>query len=233
MNINELDEFNGMFEGLCAYYDRKASPMLAEIYWRGLSAYDFKDVRRAFDAHMHNADTGQFMPKIADVERYIHGNSSARSMRAWMRVANAIQRVGTYESVAFDDPLIHACIEDMGGWHQMGIIENDDLPFKIREFEKRYTAYTQVAPARTVPMRLIGIFEQTNSMLCHHDVRGAIMIADAEQAEERVRVAMLNAPRTAAQVTDGSLSTPLQLKAPPEFKSLVDKLTGKNAAAGI
>jgi hypothetical protein len=194
MNINELDEFKSVFEGVCEYYGKRASPMLAEIYWRGLQAYEFADVRRALDAHMHNPDTGQYMPKIADVERHLHGNTSTRAMQAWMRVSRAVQIVGTYETVAFDDPLIHACIEDMGGWPAIGMITDDELPFKIKEFEKRYAAYLQIPPMREPPDQLAGVFEKTNATLGYQKHRPVLMIADFERSESEARQKALNAP---------------------------------------
>lgn len=176
MNINELDKFNALFEGVCEYYGRKASPMLAEIYWNGLQAYDFDAVNSAINAHVSNPDSGQFMPKIADVERHLHGNTSTRAMGAWNKVSRAVQEVGTYETVRFDDPLIHACIDDMGGWPAIGKIMNEELPFKIREFEKRYMAYLQIPPARKPPDVLLGLYESTNKTLGHHGDRKTVMI---------------------------------------------------------
>lgn len=178
MNINDLENFNAMFEAVCEYYGRKTSPMLAEIYWRGMQGYEFADVRRAFDAHMHNADSGQFMPKIADVERHIHGNTGTRAMQAWNKISKAIQEVGTYTTVKFDDPLIHACIDDMGGWPAIGQILNDELPFKIREFEKRYMAYLQVPPVRKPPPVLIGIYERTNLTLGYRETTEPVLIGN-------------------------------------------------------
>jgi hypothetical protein len=187
-------DFAKLMNGLGEYYGKPMSPTLADIYWNGLQQYDFVEVSSAINAHVRNADTGQFMPKIADVERYLHGNTSTRAMQAWMRVSRAAQMVGTYESVAFDDPLIHACIEDMGGWPAIGMIQDDDLPFKIKEFERRYMAYLQVPPMRQPPQRLIGIFDATNATLGYHGPRDVVMIADVERIEHEARQKALSAP---------------------------------------
>jgi hypothetical protein len=60
------------------------SPMVVEIYWNGLQTYSFDEVNAAINAHVRNPDTGQFMPKIADVERFLHGNTGTRAMAAWV-----------------------------------------------------------------------------------------------------------------------------------------------------
>jgi hypothetical protein len=177
----EREQFAKMMIGLGEYYGKSMSPMLIDIYWQGLAAYDYDAVNAAINAHVRNTDTGQFMPKIADVERYMHGNTSTRAMQAWVKVARAVQEVGTYETVAFSDPLIHACIDDMGGWPAIGQILNDELPFKIREFEKRYMAYLQIPPAREPSRMLLGLYERTNKTLGYHGLRPPIMIEDKQK----------------------------------------------------
>jgi len=140
----DRERFTKMMTGLGEYYGKPMSPMLADIYWNGLQAYDFEAVNTAINTHVRNPDTGQFMPKIADVEKFIHGNTGTRAMMAWVKVSKAIQEVGSYRTVKFDDPLIHSVIDDMGGWPSLGQTLVDELPFKIREFERRYMGYLKI-----------------------------------------------------------------------------------------
>jgi hypothetical protein len=193
MKSSDLVDFAAMMNGLGEYYGKQISPSLTDIYWNGLQQYDFAEVSSAVNAHVRNTETGQFMPKISDVERYLHGSTGTRAMQAWLRVANAIQAVGTYETVAFDDPLIHACIEDMGGWPSMGQISNDELPFKIREFEKRYMAYLQSPPLRVIQPFLLGLYETHDRTLGYRGLHQPIMIADVEKKEQALRLGNTNA----------------------------------------
>lgn len=185
MKSTDREEFVRMLNGLGEYYGKPMSPALADIYWNGLKNYELSEVCGAINAHVRNPDSGQFMPKIADIERFLHGNTSTRAMQAWVKVADAVQRVGTYETVKFDDPLIHACIEDMGGWPEIGKISNDELPFKIREFEKRYMAYLQIPPARKPSPALLGIYERTNKTLGYSGEREPVLI---ESPKARLRL---------------------------------------------
>lgn len=179
MKLESTDKqaFVKLMAGIGEYYNRQMSPMLVDIYWQGLQGYDFASVSAAINAHARNPDSGQYIPKIADVERHIKGNSGTRAMQAWVKVANAIQEIGTYETVAFSDPLIHACIDDMGGWVQFGMITDDELPFKIKEFEKRYMAYLQIPPVRKPPAALIGVYDARN-IVQGHAKRDVVMIGD-------------------------------------------------------
>jgi hypothetical protein len=188
MKSSDRLDFAGLMNGLGEYYGKQISPSLADIYWNGLQQYDFTEVSAAINAHVRNTETGQFMPKIADVERYLHGSTGTRAMQAWLRVANAIQAVGTYQSVKFDDPLIHACIEDMGGWPEMGQILEDDLHFRIREFEKRYMAYLQSPPLRVISPILLGLYESHDRTLGYRGLHEPVMMSEVEQKEQALRL---------------------------------------------
>jgi len=176
MSPTDKVKFGELMQGIGEYYGKQVTPMLIQIYWNGLHGYTFEDVTSAINAHVRNPDSGQFMPKIADVERHLHGNTGTRAMAAWVKVSQAIQEVGTYMTVKFDDQLIHAVINDMGGWPAIGQITNDDLPFRIREFEKRYQAYLQIPPARTPEPVLLGVFERTNRVLGFNDSKEPVLI---------------------------------------------------------
>mgnify|MGYP003649678851 FL=1 len=161
MKSTDKQRFCEMLTGLGEYYGKPISKMMMDIYAQGLANYDIDDISKAFSTHVRNPDNGQFMPKIADVERSLNGNSATRAMRAWNKVTKAVQEIGTYRTVKFDDPLINSVIQDMGGWTAIGQITEDELPFRIKEFEKRYQAYLQISPSEPVSA-LIGVFEKQN-----------------------------------------------------------------------
>lgn len=161
MKSTDKQRFCEMLTGLGEYYGKPISKMMMDIYAQGLANYDIDDISKAFSTHVRNPDNGQFMPKIADVERSLNGNSATRAMRAWNKVTKAVQEIGTYRTVKFDDPLINSVIQDMGGWTCIGQITEDELPFRIKEFEKRYQAYLQISPSEPVSA-LIGVFEKQN-----------------------------------------------------------------------
>ena len=120
---SELPEFAKTLLAVADYYGKELSTGVVDLYWQGLREYDLDAVRRALWAHARNPDTGQFMPKIADVAKVMQGRTSDQAAVAWSKVDQAVRRVGTYQCVVFDDPVIHRVIADMGGWvHILSLI---------------------------------------------------------------------------------------------------------------
>lgn len=180
MKSQHLEAFTALMTGVAELYGKVMSPQLISIYWEGLKEYDFDAVKEALNLHVRNPDTGQFMPKIADVVKFAEGSTLTQAFQAWQKVMQAMHSIGTYQSVVFDDPLIHAVIADMGGWQPLGMVQDDDLPFKAREFEKRYQAY-KIRPPQNYPRKLVGVFEQTNNTN-GFQIEPPVLIGNPEQA---------------------------------------------------
>ena len=51
----------------------------------------------------------------ADILRMMQGTSLDSALSAWAKVDKAVRRVGTYETIVFDDEIIHRVIHDMSG----------------------------------------------------------------------------------------------------------------------
>jgi len=106
-----------------------------DIYWKALEPFDDDQCETAFkDVLLHS----KFFPKPADLLERLEGRKQDQATLAWLKVLGTIKRVGTYQSVRFDDPVIHSVIQAMGGWIRMGEITNDEMPWKQREFERIY-----------------------------------------------------------------------------------------------
>lgn len=160
MTEHDRPAFYATMTGLFEMYGKRASPELLEIYFGALTAYDLHDLQRAANHHALDPDAGQFMPKPADFVRHIDGSKQTRAMRAWSLVDRAIRQVGQYESVTFDDPVIHRVIEDMGGWVELCSTPTEkDLEFRANEFNKRYQGYALQGGVSDWQPRLIGLIE--------------------------------------------------------------------------
>ena len=161
-------------------YSKKISAQQAELYWAILKGYAIEDIEAGAHLHMSDPDGGQYMPKPADIIRQIGGSGDTQAMLAWSKVERATRVVGSYSSVAFDDWKIHAVIRDMGGWIKLCETKVDDLPFRAREFEKRYRGYRTEQP---YSHKCIGRSEAHNLPLGHHD-EGDLptMVGDQERA---------------------------------------------------
>lgn len=151
-----------MLKAVADYCGKTLSAGVIAIYWQGLQDLDLIAVRRALNAHVQNPDTGQFMPKIADIRRMLSGTSQDAALVAWAKVDRAIRHVGTYADVVFDDPLIHRVLHDMGGWIGLGSKTEDDWPFVAREFENRYRGYRMRGDRPEYPPVMIGMTNAHN-----------------------------------------------------------------------
>jgi hypothetical protein len=154
---NERDEFLRVLNSVSAMYRQELSPDVVELWWNVLADYDLAAIRQALTRHLRNPDTGQYMPKPADVIKFMCGTTQDAALLAWAKVHAAIRREGSWSDVAFDDPITHAVLQDMGGWIRMCEMLETDVPFRGKEFENRYRAYArqQEVPAG-VPAVLIG-----------------------------------------------------------------------------
>lgn len=193
MNNKDFDEFTSLLVAVGELYSKTISAQVIPIWWAALEKYELSAVREAFSRHAVNPDNGQFMPKPADIVRMIGGTTQDAALMAWAAVDKTVRQVGPYQTVVFDDPIIHQCISDMGGWIRLCEGTDDDWPFKAREFENRYRAYSRSGVPVTVPRKMIGIAEANNVQKGYAapepvllgNQQKALELLEKPQAEER------------------------------------------------
>ena len=197
MQTNDIPQFIQMLHNLCEMYGKpRMSDEVAMLHFGALQDYSLEDVRKGFFAALRNPDSGQFMPRPADVIREISGSSDTRAAMAWAKVFEAICRVGHMPSIAFDDAIIHAVIADMGGWVKLALITNDELPFRERDFLRIYRGYIG-RPLGDYPRYLPGMAE-TDNYAKGYAVEPPLLLGDASKAEQVV-LAGSDKPRLAVQ----------------------------------
>lgn len=163
MHQGEYDAFADVMNATAETYGRTLSHNALALYWSALQDITLDELRRAISAHVNNPDTGQFMPKPADVRRVIGGTTADAAAMAWAKVIRTVKSVGAYATVAFDDPFTHAAIADMGGWPTICHTAEEELPFREREFAAKYRAYrARGAEAISFPAKLTGLIDQHN-----------------------------------------------------------------------
>jgi len=138
---NQKFRFAKALSALAEYYGRELSDGVIQLYWQGLQQFSIDEIETAVGRHLQNPDTGQWMPKIADVVRMLEGTTQSSAAIAWAKIMRAIGSVGQYQSIAFDDPVIHLTIDDLGGWPGICQTTEQELPFLQSRFEKNYRAY--------------------------------------------------------------------------------------------
>lgn len=162
MKPEEFEAFEQTIRGVYNFYGKPCSKFALDVWWQALRQFDLAAVSQALGRHCLNPDTGQFLPRPADLMRMLGGSTQDRALVALAKVDRAVRTVGTYRTVVFDDPLIHRVIEDMGGWVALGTKTDDEWPFVGKEFENRYRGYSMRGESPTYPAKLMGICDAEN-----------------------------------------------------------------------
>lgn len=162
MDESQQGRFMTLMVGIADYYGKELPPAVLGLYWQGLRQYDLRAVEKALWGHTQNPDTGQFMPKIADVTKMLQGRTADQAAIAWSKVDSAVRRVGSYADVVLDDAIIHRVLVDMGGWLSLSMKTEDEWPFVARDFENRYRGYRMRGETPEYPPVLIGMANAHN-----------------------------------------------------------------------
>lgn len=164
MKTADYDDFRDLLSDVHTFYERELSEFALNVWWQALRPFDLQTIKRAFGLHTVNPDFGQYLPKPADITRLMGGSGSDSSMQAWSKVDAAVRSVGVYESVVFDDAIIHKVLEEMGGWISLGMKNENDWPFVAKEFQTRYRGYAMRHDCGADYLRvLVGMNEAQNS----------------------------------------------------------------------
>ncbi len=164
MQVTDKKRFATLLTGIADYYGKELSESMISLFWQGLQQFDIDAVEKALWEHTQNPDTGQFMPKIADVTRSLQGRTQDQAALAWSKVDSAIRRIGPYSDVVFDDIIIHRVIADMGGWIKLGTQSEEDWPFVSNQFQTRYRGYRLCGEVPNHQPILTGLINAQNAI---------------------------------------------------------------------
>lgn len=142
MQNTERPAFSALITSALAYYRQDVTPFTLDVWWQGCQPFALEQVSKALTAHATDPDRGQFPPKVADLVRLLGGTSTDRAALAWGKVYDAMSTVGAYRDVVFDDPAIHAAINDMGGWPKICRTNLDELGYLQHRFSESHRAYS-------------------------------------------------------------------------------------------
>ena len=115
MQQHDFTAFRDLLSDVMAYYGKDASNFVLDLWWNACSGFDIEQIATALQQHCTDPERGQFAPKVADIARVLSGTTTERAAMAWGAVHGAMSSVGAYTDVVFDDPAVHAVIEDLGG----------------------------------------------------------------------------------------------------------------------
>ena len=155
MNQNEKADFYRLISDVLGYWKQDVSEFAMQVWWNGCQQYSIEQVSKALSNHATDPERGQFAPKVADIVRILQGTKTDRSLIAWGKVHDAMSSVGAYQDVVFDDPAIHAAVQDIGGWSKICRTNMDELSYLQHRFTQSHKAYTE-RESFDYPKRLCG-----------------------------------------------------------------------------
>ena len=142
MKPSDFREFSKLVTDVMAYYRQDASNFTVQLFWNACQNVELEQLQKAFQSHCMDAERGVFPPKVADIVRVLDGTVTDRAALAWGKVLEAMSSVGAYSDVVFDDPAIHAAIEDCGGWVKVCRSQTEELSYLQHRFCQSHKAYT-------------------------------------------------------------------------------------------
>lgn len=142
MHPNDKPALIQMVTDVLAYYRQNVSEFTLSVWWQACQPYTLEQVSKAMTAHATDPERGQFAPKVADIVRVLSGTGTDRAALAWGKTLEAMGSVGAYTDVVFDDPAIHAVVEDLGGWPKLCRTEGKELGYVQHRFCESHRAYT-------------------------------------------------------------------------------------------
>lgn len=199
MKPTDKPAFAQLLTDALAFYRQDLSTFALGVWWQACEAFDMEQVAKALTAHAMDPDRGQFAPKPADMVRVLRGTLADRSLIAWGKVLDAMQRVGAYRTVVFDDGAIHAAISDMGGWPAICRGNVDELQFAQKRFCDLHRAYS-ARPDSAYPAQLLGEHDLANR-LNGHPADAPTLIGDPQRAQAVERLGC-EGPKTAITAVD-------------------------------
>jgi hypothetical protein len=141
MTESDKSAFVGLISDVLAFYRQDVTPFTLSVWWQACDRFSLEQVRKALTSHAMDPDHGKFAPKPADLVRVLGGTRTDRALVAWSKVFDAMQTVGAYSDVCFDDPTIHAVIQDLGGWVKFCRADASDQSYQQHRFCEAYKVY--------------------------------------------------------------------------------------------
>lgn len=141
MKLSDKKAFADLIASVYAYHRVPVSAAIIRVFWRGCERFDLEQITKAIDQLTADAEAGKFPPKIGDITRVLEGTHTDRAQLAWGKTLEAISSVGRGSDVVFDDPAIHAVVEDLGGWVKLCSTTYQELGYVQHRFCESYRAY--------------------------------------------------------------------------------------------
>jgi len=177
----DKDRFIMVMTGLCDMYSKEISEFILDMYYDIFKDYTIEQFEKAvthcIKEHVYNS-----IPKPPDILSHLEGTKDDKALMAWMQVIEAIKKGGYYASIEFADPVIPACIEELGGWQYLCCSKQDDMCFIEKRFMDLYRLLLK--RGNVINKKIMGFIEtQNNSMGYSDNMPDVIKIGFEEQKQ--------------------------------------------------
>ena len=161
MTDSDFLEFATYLTGTAEVFDAQLSKVKIDFYFNALKDLTIAEINTAIN---HIVRTSRFFPKPAEIREAVYGKPEDRAVIAVDKIQNALRGVGGYQTICFDDPIIHLIIQNYGGWVKLSDITQDEWKWLKKEFIKHYQVYASRGVSLTpIPQTLSGIHEKVNT----------------------------------------------------------------------
>lgn len=162
MTDQDRDRFEVMLLGLAEIFDKQLSEGQINLYYLALEDMDIEDVMQAGNILARSV---KFFPKPVEFRESMAINTDDLAAIAYGRFFKALIRTDHHKTLIFDDPIIHAVVENLGGWNEELYNKWATIETEVwlrKDFERLYQTYAKSGVPSNTPERLIGAYELHN-----------------------------------------------------------------------
>ena len=152
-------DFAKIMQPVSELYGKNLTPEALNLWFGLLKEYSIEEIQNAFSWYIQ---TESRMPLPADILKILRGSEEDLALAALIKVETAMSRHGSYATVVFDDPVIHAVIDELGGWIRCCHVTESEFPWWKREFRERYKHHARYGLPPRLPATLMGIIDERN-----------------------------------------------------------------------
>lgn len=144
MKNEDKKDFLQLLNDTFLMYSKDAPGLdIVRIYFDDLAEYDFLIVKKAFEMYRKTPGMCKFIPKSGDIISIIEGSGEEMAEIAWKKALSAVKHFGQYDSIVFDDPVIHNAIDAIGGWPAFcSSLTKENETFEWASFRKIYNHFS-------------------------------------------------------------------------------------------
>lgn len=192
MTRADAARFASNLAAMAAVFEREISKQVTEAYFRSLESFSIDDVEAGI---ARACKMLKFWPKPVEIIECITGGGVRLEDKAEVeacKVLGAIKEIGTYRTVAFDDPVTQAVIvQHFGGWTRFSEMLEENEKWFIRDFVAAYQAFARsgIKYFGALP----GISSGQNALKGIDRKEEPALIGDQEKAKAVLATGRLNA----------------------------------------